>query len=236
VDLAETLKKMTELQATDSGLDELERIRKGFSHDLVNLDADLAALKARIQAEKSGLENLQKERKNLEIEAGALENRIAKYLSQQNDVKSNEQFAALKQEIEKSKEEKARLEEKILEGLFQEDEGKKQVQKLTQDLVNAEKRVAAEKQGIQQKIADCEKARQDKKMERAKQLADLPEDYADGYEKLRNNGKKIAVAEVREDQTCSGCHMNIPPQILNEIRKNIAIQRCNCGRYLSVGN
>ncbi|HJT23009.1 MAG TPA: C4-type zinc ribbon domain-containing protein, partial [bacterium] len=105
-------------------------------------------------------------------------------------------------------------------------------QKLTQDLAQAEKRAAEDKKDIEQKISDCERSTQEKKAERQNQLAGLPGDFAQGYEQLRNNGKKIAVAKVEDDQTCSGCHMNIPPQILNEVRKGMAVQRCTCGRYL----
>jgi uncharacterized protein len=225
---------MAEVQVTDSGLDELERIKKGLLQEMTTLDSNVTSLKGQLQTEKKVLENLQKERKTIEIEIGTLDNKITKYLGQQNEVKSNEQFTALKQEIEKSKEEKAKAEEKVLEFLFKDDAQKQKIQNLNKDLEQAEKKAATDKKDLQLKMADCEKAAQDKKEERKKQLAEIPEDFAEGYEKLRNNGKKIAVAEIREDQTCSGCHMNIPPQILNEIRKNIAIQRCNCGRFLYV--
>ena len=235
LDFAETLKKLVELQTTDSGLDDLERLKKGFHQEIAALENGVKALKTALQDAKKDLEGLQKDRKTLEIEIGALDNKVAKYLGQQNEVKSNEQFAALKHEIEKSKEEKGKLEEKVLEFLFLDDEQKKKIQALTQDLAAAEKKDADQRKTLLDKIADCEKAALEKKGERQKQLSGIPAEFAEGYEALRNNGKKIAVAQVQEDTTCSGCHMNIPPQVLNEMKKNIAIQRCNCGRYLSPG-
>ena len=101
-------------------------------------------------------------------------------------------------------------------------------------MAQAEKKAAEDKKNHQQKIADCEKAVVDKNEDRKKQFAEIPQEFAEGYESLRSHGKKVAVAEAREDQTCGGCNMNVPPQILNEMRKNIGIQRCNCGRYLYV--
>ena len=231
---AEALEKLVELQTTDSGLDELERLKKGFLQEIAVLENHVIELKNLIQGEKKNLEDLSKQRKTLEIEVGTLDTKITKYLGQQSEVKSNEQFAALKQEIEKGKEEKAKTEEKVLEFLFKDDDQKAKIQKLTQELAQAEKKAAEDKKGIQQKISDCEQSAAEKKGERQKQLAGLPEEFAQGYEQLRNNGKKIAVAQAQDDHTCSGCHMNIPPQILNEMRKNMAIQRCNCGRYLYI--
>jgi predicted nucleic acid-binding Zn-ribbon protein len=234
LDFAETLKRLVELQKTDSGRDELERIKKGFLQQIATLEANNSALKNHVQDEKKALEDLLKQRKGLEMEVGTLDSKISKYLGQQNDVKSNEQFTALKQEIEKGKEEKGKAEEKVLEILFKEDEQKAKIQNLAQQLAQAEKKTAEDKRDIQQKIEDCDKSAKEKLEERKRQLAEIPSDFAEGYEQLRNNGKKIAVAEVQEDQSCSGCHMNVSPQIFNEIRKNIAIQRCNCGRYLHV--
>ncbi len=232
LDFAETLQKLVELQKTDSGFDELERVKKGFQQEIATLEANILTLKNHVQNEKKVMEDLLKQRKTQEIEAGTLETKISKYLGQQNEVKSNEQFTALKQEIEKSKEDKAKAEEKVLESLFKEDEQKAKILVLSQQLSAAEKKAAEDKKDIQQKIADCDKSVLEKKEERKKQLAEIPAEFAEGYEKLRNNGKKIAVAAVQEDESCSGCHMNVSPQILNEIRKNIAVQRCNCGRYL----
>ena len=234
MDFVETLQKLVELQKTDSGLDELEKIKKGFLQETSKLDANVTTLKNLIQTEKKTLEDLLKQRKTFEIEIGTLDTKVSKYLGQQNEVKSNEQFTALKQEIEKSKEEKAKIEEKVLECLFKEDEQKQKIQGLTGQLAQAEKKAAEDKKEIQGKIADCDKAVLDKKEQRKVKLAEIPQEFAEGYESLRTHGKKIAVAEISEDQTCGGCNMNVSPQILNEIRKNIAIQRCNCGRYLYV--
>ena len=236
MDITDILNKLIEIQTTDSGLDDLERLKKGFQKDIDLLDTNVASLKVLLQNEKKLLEDILRRRKDLEIETGALESKIQKYLGQQIEVKSNDQYAALKQEIEKGKEDKLKIEEKTLECLFKEDEQKAKIQNLNLELVQAEKKAASEKKEILQKIEDCDHSVKDKKEDYKKQLIELPEEFSQGYEKLRNSGKKIAVARVQEDQTCSGCHMNISPQVLNEIRKNIGIQRCNCGRYLFDGD
>ena len=234
LDFAETLKKLATLQKTDSGLDELEKLKKGFQKQALDLDSGLAGSKNSLLEAKKGLEDLLKQRKTLEIEMGAMDNKITKYLGQQNEVKNNEQFIALRQEIEKTKEEKGVVEEKVLDCLFREDEQKKKIQDLTGQLALSEKKTEEGKKEIQGKVADCDKAATDKREDRRKQIAELPEDFAAGYVSLREHGKRIAVAQVLEGQVCEGCRMNVPPQTLNEIRKNLAIQRCDCGRYLYV--
>jgi hypothetical protein len=232
LDIAEILEKMIDLQAVDSGLDELEKLKKNFRAEIATLETAVTECKTRLQVQKKAQEELAKKRKTLEMEAGTLDGKIKKYQGQEGEVKSNEQFAALKAEIEKAKQEKAQAEEKELEILFLEDEQKKKIQALNEELSRAEKKAAEDKKALDQKIADCEKAAVDKNSARQACLAAMDPEFAHGYEALRNNGKKIALAQVLEDATCSGCRMQVAPQILNEINRNRAIQRCTCGRYI----
>src|SRR5208283_5334277 len=104
---------------------------------------------------------------------------------QEGEVKSNEQFAALKAEIEKATQEKAQAEEKELVILFQEDEQKKKIQTANEELARAEKKAAEDKKALEQKIADCEKASEDKKTDRQACLTVLDPEFAQGYEALR---------------------------------------------------
>jgi predicted nucleic acid-binding Zn-ribbon protein len=228
------LSELIELQRLDSGLDSLEKVKKNFLTDIIAIDANIHILKNQLQTEKKGNEELAKWRKSQEIEMGTLDSHIAKYIRQQNDVKSGDQVTALGQEIEKSKLAKAAIEENILETLMKEDEQKAQIKKTTEILAEEEKRAAAEKAEIQVKIADCDKAIADKQQERAAQLLKVEEPYNRGYENLRNKGKKLAVAAITEDNNCGGCNMNVPPQVLHEIRQKMTIKTCQCTRYLYI--
>ncbi len=232
MEIAELLQPLINIQTVDSGLDDLEKHKKHFKAETSALDSAVIECKAKLQAEKKIQEELAKKRKTLEIEVGTLDSKIKKYQGQEGEVKSNEQFAALKAEIEKGKQDKAQAEEKELEILFQEDEQKKKIQAANEELSKAEKKAAEDKKALEQKIADIDKAIADKQKDRVAAMAALDPEYAQGYQALRNNGKKIALAQVMEDSTCSGCRMQVAPQILNEINRNRTIQRCTCGRYI----
>lgn len=232
MEINETMGQLIELQRIDSGLDELEKLKKGFLQAITDVEAQVAQKVEGLRLEKKALEDLARSRKTLEIEVGTLETKAAKYAAQEGDVKGQEQLKALEMEIAKAKADKEAAEEKILDLLMDEDTKKAQIPLSMQALAEAEKKAAVDKQELALKIADCDKAAAEKKMERAAQLAKVDPEFAVGYEQLRDRGKKIAVAFVQEDNTCSGCRMSVAPQVLNEIRKNIAIQRCSCGRYI----
>lgn len=232
MEINETMGQLIELQRIDSGLDELEKLKKGFLQAIADAEAQVARKVEELRLEKKALEELAKSRKTLEIEVGTLETKAAKYAAQEGDVKGQEQLKALEMEIAKAKSDKEAAEEKVLDLLIDEDTKKAHIPLSMQALAEVEKKAAADKQELALKIADCDKAAEEKRKERAAQLGKVEPEFAGGYESLRQHGKKIAVAFVQEDNTCSGCRMSVAPQALNEIRKNIAIQRCSCGRYL----
>jgi uncharacterized protein len=234
LELNDILKQLVELQRLDSGLDDLEKHKKKFSTDIAAIDANVKILQIQLQNDKKTLEDLVKQRKTLEIETGTLDSHIAKYIKQQNDVKNSEQVTALGQEIDKSKQEKAQAEDKIMEILMKEDEQKVVIQASAAKLSHAENEAVKDKAAIQVRIGDCDKALADKHAERDAQLTKVEEPYNRGYENMRGKGKKIAVSYITEDNNCSGCNMNVAPQMLHEIRKKDAIINCQCGRYLYI--
>ncbi len=230
--MAEALKELIELQHIDSGMDELDKLKKNFLRDIEALNALVSIAKNELAAAKKTQEELSKTRRVLELEVGTLDNKIKKYTLQQNDVKSGEQAAALGHELDKAKADKAAAEEKILELMMSDDDQKAKVQVLTQALADQEKKTEAGKAELNAKIADCDKAHADKVEDRKKQAPKLEEEHLRVYESLRKAGKKIAVAPVDADGVCGGCNMNVAPQTLNQIRKKLDIERCACGRYL----
>jgi predicted nucleic acid-binding Zn-ribbon protein len=235
MDPADILEKLVEIQKTDSGLDELERLQKNLKKEMESIVSSVATLKNSLQAQKKAAEELVKQRRTVEVEIKTMEGKVQKYQGQESEVKNNEQYAALRQEIDKAKEEKAKAEEKVLGFLYQEDDQKMKIQELAGQLEQAEKKASSDQQGIEQKILECKKAADVKLAERKAQIPALPEDWAAIYETQRNTGKKIVVAQIQEDKTCGGCHMNVPPQVVNEVKKGIQIQQCSCGRVIYLG-
>jgi hypothetical protein len=52
------------------------------------------------------------------------------------------------------------------------------------------------------------------------------------YEKIRNRNKGIGVISVWK-AVCNGCHMNIPPQLYNELQRSNELLSCpNCNRIM----
>ena len=60
----------------------------------------------------------------------------------------------------------------------------------------------------------------------------VSDDLLARYEKIRNRNKGVGVISVWK-AVCNGCHMNIPPQLYNELQKSNELLSCpNCSRII----
>jgi predicted nucleic acid-binding Zn-ribbon protein len=83
----------------------------------------------------------------------------------------------------------------------------------------------AEEKGIEQEISEL----REKRKELASQIR---QELYDNYSKVLRIGKGVAVVPIK-GSSCSGCHMSLPPQLINDVRKNEEIIDCsNCHRIL----
>jgi len=64
----------------------------------------------------------------------------------------------------------------------------------------------------------------------------IPADVLAKYDKIRGRSRGIAVISVWKG-ICNGCHMNLPPQLYNELQKSAELMICpNCNRIIYFQN
>ncbi len=226
------LRTLIDLQALDTRI-------AGLEAELARLPREIAAVHAAVDEARKAVEaaktRLDAARKSQRAKEKDLEdNRIKrqKFEGQLYQVKTNKEYSAVLSEIEEVKQEKARIEEEIL-NLMELGE------RLAAETKEAEARFKArEAQGRGEEAALGEKLRGAEadlalvKGERGELARDLPSSVLADYDKLlRHRG--VAVVEVAKPNFCGGCRVTITPQRLQELRQQSALIHCeSCGRYL----
>ncbi|GAB1488153.1 hypothetical protein MASR2M8_05970 [Opitutaceae bacterium] len=119
------LEKLLILQNRDQHRLALEAQLKAVPGDVERVQQKIAAEKAAIETARTEVRELETQKKLLETEIGSAEEKLAKYRTQQLQVRKNEEYQALGHEIETTKAAIEGLEEKELGILFQIDEAKK---------------------------------------------------------------------------------------------------------------
>ena len=92
--------------------------------------------------------------------------------------------------------------------------------------------LAAQRDGIEQKMAELESQKSGKEGGRDSLAKRLPPALYRRYEMVR--GKRVfAVAQTSSDGTCTACNIALPPQMFHKLRREPMIEQCpSCNRII----
>jgi len=196
------------------------------------IETKLAGSLRRLEMDKAALLANGKERKRLEGEVQAQNQKISKLRDQMLAAKNNEQYRAFQHEIEFCEAEIRKFEDKTLELMGESDPLDKAVKAAETALAEEKKTVEAEKNEARQKTAADEKALEALKERRAQVVTAMTPSVLREYERLRKARRGIAIAEVA-DGRCTVCHIAVRPQLMQELRRGDKVMHCeSCGRIL----
>ncbi|HEX4001391.1 MAG TPA: C4-type zinc ribbon domain-containing protein [Candidatus Acidoferrales bacterium] len=212
------LQTLLDLQSVDIRLHEVRARLATLPKKTAEIDARVAAAKATLEQSKAAQLNTIKERKKYELDVEQWKERVRKYRDQTSQVKTNEAYKALQHEVEMAEAEISKAEDRLLEQMVNAEEYDRRVKASEKDL----KEVEDAARGQRAKI-DAEKATADKDIaaleaERARAVADIPENLLDHYDRIVRKHNGVALAEVR-DSKCGACGMIVRPHVLQEMRR-----------------
>ena len=222
-----------------AALQEMDRRAKEKRELLAALTRDIDERKEGIARQRSELESLQVEhaaleaqRVELDAKLGVEETRIKDSRMRLNRIRNERELMAMRREIDLAKEANKQLEEQLIAIMEQLEalgtratEAKETLAGLEAD---AERQLAEWRErsaGLQQEIDLIG-------TERTVVAQGLTSSLRAKYEQIFARRGGTAVVEVRNG-TCQGCHMNVPPQLFNELQKHRDVRLCpNCHRIL----
>ena len=226
---------LVELQAVDIHLNEVRARLATFPKHLAEVNARVQAARAQLAQAKEAHTKSLKDRKTYEMDVDQFKEKVRKYKDQTGSVKTNEAYKALLHEIEMAEKEIAAAEDRLLERMVAGEEYVRQVKAAEKAIAEIEVTAKSEQQAISSEYAAAEKQRIALEAERKNAVADVPEDLLDIYQKLANRHGGVALAEVREDESCSMCRVRVRPHTYQLLRdpKNEQIFHCEtCTRIL----
>jgi predicted nucleic acid-binding Zn-ribbon protein len=197
-----------------------------------NLEAQLAASVAALEAVKHKARQVEIDRKNLELDVGTRQQSIARLRTQQYETRKNDEFQAIGHEIQRYEKEIAAIEDQELELMDQADKLKLQV-------AEEDKKAAAAKDSISRQLKDLDEKSKtldsrlaELKKEREQLAHSIDEDLLDRFDRLFASKGDAAVVALEHD-VCTGCHMRVTTATANLVRAGKEIVSCEqCGRIL----
>jgi predicted nucleic acid-binding Zn-ribbon protein len=230
--VTEELEHLWALRGLDDSLGVLRAALARFPAERAGLERRVTAERARLEALKTRLGEMQLKRRQLEkdIEAAASEER--KYQTQLFSVKKNEEYTALLHEIAAVKAKRSDVETEVLM-LLEDEERAARERPLIEQAMQAAEREAAERKASIAEEESRDRARLEAlEAERATHLGALPAPTRTRYERIHGSREGRAVVPIAKG-ACGGCFRAQPPQVLQEAKRGDRLLTCDgCGRLL----
>jgi predicted nucleic acid-binding Zn-ribbon protein len=230
--LKEQVSLLIELQKLDLTIGRINLKKKELPEKIAKLDEEFRNSAAEVEAEKKKVDELQKHHKEKEekLKKG-IENR-RKAIDRQSDVKTNKEYQAILKEIETIDNKNSEIEDEIIAALEELDKARDQLKLKEYGYVTFKVQYEHNKKKMEDELGllDAELLTcQQKGGECSKQIN---EPLLKRYETIKGIRNGLAVTSVWKE-VCSGCHMNIPPQMYIELQKSIELISCpNCNRII----
>ncbi|MGA2712510.1 MAG: C4-type zinc ribbon domain-containing protein [Bryobacteraceae bacterium] len=220
------------LQILDDRAAELTKEIAALPKHIAEIEKKLEGHQRRLEHDRAAMVANQKDRKRLEGEIQASEQKISKLKTQMMEAKTNDQYRAFQHEIDFCQQEIGRHEDRILELMTESDPLEKAVKAAEAALSTEKKQVEDEKAKARERTAADQKEIDLLTQERKKILGEMDSKIASEYERIRKGRAGVAIAEVVQGR-CSKCNMLLRPQFLQELKRGDAVMVCeSCRRML----
>jgi predicted nucleic acid-binding Zn-ribbon protein len=195
-------------------------------------ERQLAELDAAKEKAENAMEEMAKERRTLEQGLQDDEAKVVKFKTDLMGVGSNKEYTAVLKEISTKEEEIGQKEERLLELMYAMEEGEEKHDGVIKDITARRDAAAVEKKALEERVAFLQADSKKLEAEKPKLLLEVQPSLQRRYERLLENLGGLAVTRV-EGESCGGCHTQLPPQLVVEVRQNDQLITCqNCGRIL----
>lgn len=226
------LEQLLILQDRDQKIKRIRNEIRTVPQQRAQLETQLAATAAGLEALKLKARQVEVEKKNLELDAGTRRESINRLKTQQYETRKNEEFRAMGNEIERYEKEIRGIEDQELELMEQAEKLKGEVAAEDKSAAGARDSVARQATDLGAKEAELEARLQELNADRATIASSIDEDVLSRFERLFASKGDAAVVAL-EHEVCTGCHMKITTQTAHRVKNGREIVSCEqCGRIL----
>ncbi len=230
--MKDLIKHLVNLQETDTSIIKKRVFIEKIPLRVFEVDQPLKEAKADLEKLRQKTESLVKKKRNKELLLEEINEKIRKMKARVSELKTNKEYQAHLKEMESFEGEIAAVEEEILVVMEELDAAMK-LQKSKEVDVQAEtEKLNVFKKQLDEEVLKYESELKGLREQRVGLVESIDTDIYDKYMLLLKTGSGVAVTQAK-NELCTGCNMNIPPQLYVEIKKNEGVIQCpQCLRIL----
>ncbi|MFA4991534.1 MAG: C4-type zinc ribbon domain-containing protein [Candidatus Omnitrophota bacterium] len=235
---AKTIKEqigiLIQLQAVDSEIYTFTKEKNSAPIKLKAIEDSLESKKAGIKQAEENLKTLQVKLKEKEVVLQQKEEQIQKLQNQLFQLKTNKDYSAMLTEIGGIKADDSLIEEDIIRLMDDIEAAKKKIAEEKDIFKKEEAGSQKEKEQIGLRVKEIDSRLAELSAKRAGMAPGIEKQVMAKYERVLKNKDGLGLVEIEGD-SCGGCHMNLPPQVISEVKLREDIIICgSCSRILYI--
>ncbi len=224
---------LVKLQKIDIETDKLRAYLRDVPFQIKNLDQKLEEFTRKVENDEDLIAELNKKYRAGESDIQLNLGKIQKSQEKLRSVKTNKEYQSSLKEIEVIKAINSKIEDGMLEFLEEIETADQALSQSKQQSSSIVEQIGREKesylQAAEQSKIDLAALGSDRKAAAAALAAELLDIF---NRQLMKQGDGIAIVQVK-NAVCQGCHMNIPPQMYNELQRGSSLKYCpSCERII----
>jgi predicted nucleic acid-binding Zn-ribbon protein len=228
----EQLNILIELQDIEVKIRHTEHQIDALNAEAAALDDDYRVRTKAVQAEKEDLETTKKSYRDLESEAAINDEMIAKSNVKLREVSSNKEYQSILKEIAELEGKQSTLEDRMLALLEEIDAAEDAIGQQTAKLSRLTESSAAKKEDLTAKVKRRQARIDALNQKRAEIGGQADQKLLAILDKVKSKVRGMAVVPAAQE-ICTGCHMNIPAQLFNELQRFDELKFCpHCSRII----
>jgi len=230
--LKEKLLLLIRLQECDSQLVKLSAKKKKLPENIDKLDKEFNLFKEGIEKNKKKYDELKSRHVERENKIKRFNEGIVKTKERMLEVKNNKEYQAMLKEIEIAESSRGDIETEIISILEELDKLSVLVKQDEETFKQSRNKYEQERKIIEDDLNSIDSDAVDWEKKRIDLQKNVSDDLLAKYEKIKKRSQGVGVISVWK-AVCNGCHMNIPPQLYNELQKSDELHSCpNCNRII----
>jgi predicted nucleic acid-binding Zn-ribbon protein len=226
------LRALANLQKVDLEIASLRKAAQAYPKQLAELEKELNAAKAALDAERGRMLEIDRQKRTLEQSISDEKDKVRKWEARLAEQRTTREYAALAREIDIAKKANQTMVDdlaevgKTLVGARDAVKAKDQEWAARQDSIGG--RMAQLKSQMASAQGDIKELEE----KRAKFAAAVDKQLLHRYDVVKRR-RMPALVPVLPPGTCQGCNMNVPPQLYNTLRSTLGLDMCpSCHRII----
>ena len=229
--MQEHIESLQKLQTVDLRIRELTEGLTKYPNEINNLKKDLLEKEESINLKETKLVELKAQRDGLESSLSSNQEAIKNSEVRLFSIKTHREYEALQKEITDTRKENLEIEDRTISVMTEIEETEATLAEEKENYATVKEQYAERIAEKEKKIEELEISRKPAEKEKSELISKIDPKILPLYEKVfERNGRALALAE---NEKCTSCNINIPPQLYNEILKRTKLVQCpSCKKIL----